>query len=286
MSSEVTSPIPTADRPAGPRFHPAVRLLLMLLMFLAAYALALLVSVPFRLLGDSEIGGTAQNVVGCLLVLAFVVIGTGLLMRFVDRRPLRETGWLWTRSSLGLLGIGLGISVVIGVGFALVGRGLGVLEAVEIPWAELTTTAIVLAIIAKLAQAFALQGIPEELVFRGYLMQTLREHPKVALLVSTLFFGVIHLVSAGGQQNLTERFLYLIWPTGFGFCAAALVLRLRSLWPAVGIHAGSHVANLIIQFTGIAVEGPIGWVTVGLLYFLAGGLALIGHQWRPVSLER
>lgn len=146
---------------------------------------------------------------------------------------------------------------------------------------------IVLGIIVKLAQAFFLQGIPEELLFRGYLMQTMRERPKLALLVSTVFFGILHLFSTGSQQNLGERFIYLLWPAGFGFCAAALVLRLHSLWPAIGIHAGSHLANLILQFTAINAGRPVTWITVGLAYFLVGALILRGVDWqRPISLHR
>lgn len=287
MSSDVASPANTpADEQLRPRFHPIVRILLMEAVFLVAMGLTMVITIPLGALGQSEIGAAAVNAASCVIFLILVVLGTWLLMRYVDRRPMRETGWRWTRSSAGLLGIGLAISIILTVGFAFVGRALGVLEVVDIPWDDFTTTAIVVAVIAKLFQAFALQGITEELLYRGYLMQTLREHPKVALVVSTLVFGILHLVSAGGQENIAERFIYLLWPTGFGFCAAALLLRLRSLWVAVGIHAGSHVGGLILQFTGINTETPVAWVAVGLLYFAVGAAVLIGHKWETIRIDR
>lgn len=116
-------------------------------------------------------------------------------------------------------------------------------------------------------------------MWRGYVMQLFEDRPLLALGVSTVGFGLLHLVSRGGQENLTDRLLYLLVPFGFGFCAATLVLLTRSLWPAVGIHGGSHVGTMLVNLTGAGDTGRWAWILVGLGFFLVGGVVLaIWHR--------
>lgn len=131
-----------------------------------------------------------------------------------------------------------------------------------------------------------LQGIPEELVFRGYLMQLLRRHPSLACWVSATLFELIHLISNGGQQNVVDHVLYLAIPFGFGFLAAALVVRFRWVWAAVGIHAGFHVAGIPLQFLGLDAEGRHFWIAAGLVYLLAGLVILRNHGRTEVVIDR
>ena len=64
---------------------------------------------------------------------------------------------------------------------------------------------------------FLLQAIPEEIIFRGWLIPSLG-NTKLAVALSVVTFGVIHIVSQGGQQNLVERFIYLIMPPRICVC--------------------------------------------------------------------
>ncbi len=217
------------------------------------------------------------------LVLALAVAFTRLLVTRLDRRRLRDTGWTWTRASAPLLGLGLGLSAAVVLITQLVAPSDRTLDGLREPaWA---------AAVILVAQAVLLQGIPEELLFRGYLMQTLRRRPLVALAVSTLLFGVIHLASSGGQRGWGERILYLATPTAFGFAAAALLLLTRSLWPAVGIHAGFHLATLGVASLGLASTGPAVWLVAAAGYTVAGVVALAlwlrrgGHR-TTIAIDR
>lgn len=206
-----------------------------------------------------------------------------LLITRLDRRRLRDAGVLWTRDSLRLLGLGLAVSAVVVLVTATT------LQSSARPF-EASGLPLWFAIYVAIANAILLQGFPEELFFRGYLMQTMRAHPLAAVAVSAVVFGAMHWVSAGGQQNALERFLYLLNPMAFGFCAAALVLLTRSLWPAVGVHAGLHLANLVAVLLGLSVEGPMLWVASAVGYVIVGVVAL--SLWRkrggraPVVLDR
>ena len=99
-------------------------------------------------------------------------------------------------------------------------------------------------------------------------------------------FGVLHLASNGGQVDLVERIVYLSTPTAFGFAAAALVLCTRSLWPAVGIHAGFHLSTLAATLlTGREATGPAVWLIAAAVYTAVGGVALAWWLRRPRALR-
>lgn len=199
------------------------------------------------------------------------------LMRLVERRPLHEIGWRFSQASVPLFALGAVIScAIILAGNAVMPAGLVRHEP------AVTDMAGWVIIINGLVLALATQGIPEELLFRGYLMQTLRHRPIAALACSSLVFAAIHLISNGGQQNFAERIWYLALPLGFGFAAGAMLLCFRSLWPAVGIHAGMHFGFLISRFTGLG-QGPWIWVSWGLAYVVVGLAALAGWFRRPAE---
>ncbi len=215
-------------------------------------------------------------------VVALVLVGQ--LMRRVDRRTLRDAGVLWTRSSAALSGVGLGVSAVVVLAAAAMFQGYA--RPLE-PSSKPVWVTIVMAV----AMAIVMQGFPEELLFRGYLMQTLRQRPMLGLGVSAVVFGAMHIVSSGGQQNMGERVVYVAHAAAFGFAAGSLVLLCRSLWPAVGVHAGLHLANLVAQLVGLSTEGPVLWAVAAAGYVAAGGIALAlrarsGRWHAPAVLDR
>lgn len=213
-----------------------------------------------------------------LLTLLVALGGVALLARLDGRRRLRDVGWNLTRTSLPLLGVGMVISatVVVCAGAPLTAAGLLRPEdagiAGEPVWAVL---------VIGLSQAFVLQAIPEELIFRGYLLGSLRMRPLPAVLVSGLTFGALHLASQGGQQGWVERLAYLAMPIGFGLAAGALVLLTRSLWVAVGVHGGLHVTLLVAALLEQADpaltigNGPALWLLTGLGLTAVAAAAMI-----------
>lgn len=90
-------------------------------------------------------------------------------------------------------------------------------------------------------------------------MQSLRSRPVLAVLGAAVVFTIPHLLSQGGQEKLGERFAYLAIPFGFALTAGVLGVALRSVWAAVGIHGGLHVANTPVSEPGLSVDGPAQW---------------------------
>jgi membrane protease YdiL (CAAX protease family) len=219
-----------------------------------------------------------------VLVLVVAIVGVAVVARLDGGRRLRDLGWRWDRRSLLALGIGVLISLVIlvAVGVPLTSAGL-----LRVDDPGISNEPLWAVLVIGLVRAFVLQAIPEELIFRGYLLSSLRMRPVRAVLVSGLLFGALHLISSGGQQGWGERIMYLAMPTGFGLAAGALMLTTRSLWAAVGIHGGLHLTLLAFAVlpqrpeqgsTGSTIalgNGPALWLLAGLAWAVVAVVLLV-----------
>lgn len=271
-ASPSATPATEATRP--PRRWPVwVRgIVLPLVLTVAYYAPAL----GLILLLESVGPDTVNPQSGIAAVLPWVIPVTlvvliVLVMRFVDRRPLRDTGLFVSAGSLPalLLGAVAAAVVVMPLGFWMQAQGW--LRGGEAYTAE----PLALFLLGGLVPALVVQGFPEELLWRGYLMQTLPlRSPWAIVLWSSGLFALIHLISSGGQENLAERFLYLLPAFGFGFLAAALYRATGQLWAAVGVHAGMHTASQTTGYFGVG-DGPALWLAQTVGYLLIGVLVML-----------
>ncbi|SDN51610.1 hypothetical protein SAMN05216355_105114 [Actinomyces ruminicola] len=135
------------------------------------------------------------------------------------------------------------------------------------------------AILIQIALGFFLQGIPEELVWRGWLFRSLGS-TRTAAAVSVVAFTVMHLISQGGQEGWAEHVTYLAMPFGFGAAAMAARWVSGSTWAAIGAHGGFHLSNLLAVSTGVPVDEPVTWVVIGCLWLVAGAIVLLLHKTR------
>lgn len=298
MDAEQTSrpPTPTpdvtsADARVSPRLPAWARVLLtMAAMLLASFSAALPTLIPgVNAALESEdlvVAISARALVWGTPLAIFLLLGWALV-RGVDRRGFRSLGLrLDARAVLALLA-GILVSLVV----LLLAGGIGQLFALGrapemegAPDEEALPLWFLLTFL--LLRSFVLQGIGEEVLFRGYLVASLARRPVAAVLVSAASFAVLHLVSGGGQQDAFERVLYLVMPFGFALSAGFLALKLRTVWAAVGIHGGFHVANAIGQSFGIAADGPAIWLLLGALHAVAGLLIawrIPSQRWAQIA---
>ncbi|MFI5841581.1 lysostaphin resistance A-like protein [Catenuloplanes sp. NPDC051500] len=219
----------TTETEVRPRLPLPVRALLTLIaMFVAALS-----GVVALLLPD----GTGQTVA---VHLCSTAAGIGLataLVRGIDRRPV---------SALGLGRPALGASLAALAVIAACTAAGTVLAVV----CGLTTRAVSQpgisgwVVLTMLTQAFLLQGIPEEVLFRGYLVQSALGRLPIwgVTALSVLVFGAPHLLSGSGATSFGEQALFLLLPIGFALLATVFRLRTGSVWPAVAVHGGFHVS--------------------------------------------
>jgi membrane protease YdiL (CAAX protease family) len=238
--------------------------------------------------GGSSPWGFVMAFVLQLVVLGTVLLGARLWMRWVERAPIRAAGWRWGRRSIVwlLLGIVVAAGSVLAVTAVLPATGPVISDEALFGDAEATPLMLALLIVYYLGLAFVQQGIPEELLFRGMLLWSLRERPVMAVVVSTLAFTAIHLVSNGGQQTAWQHVLYLALPFGFALLATGLLLWTGSLWAAAGVHGGFHVGNYAAVAFLPQVDAVASWLAIGGVQAAIGLVlvvtALVGNR-RPIG---
>lgn len=219
---------------------------------------------------------------------AFVFAATvglvALWMRLIERKRLRDAGWVVNARALGWLLIGVGIAGSIMAALFVIRSvtDLPIFESNE-SFSGMADSAPLWAVLLILfGMAFLLQGIPEELLFRGWLFNIVIHRPWLAFWWTTVTFTVIHLLSDGGQQHWYDYLAYLAIPFGFGALAGALVLLTGSMWIAAGIHAGYHVGHYsIILLTGQALN-PVAWayLAIGAAFVVPTVLVLLAWHRR------
>lgn len=91
----------------------------------------------------------------------------------------------------------------------------------------------------------------EEFYFRGVVLGSLQNSswnkPWLSILLSGVFFGIMHLQ---GFDNLTSIMIF-VWITIMGGIFAALVLWTKSLWTAVAAHISYNMVTSVIIILGI-----------------------------------
>ena len=234
---------------------------------------------------ESILAGTVVGLLACGAMLmqfacatAVAYVGVRLLTRYLDHQPpamlkLQPTkaGMLWFAAMIGvamvILLIAGGVTILLGT------TGEPLAQHGDQWWVTL---------IAVLGMAFLLQGIPEELVWRGWLLPSLgaKTTMRWSVGLSVIVFGTLHLTSNGGQSNAIEHVIYLAMPLGFAYAAAMARLAADSTWAAIGVHGGYHTAMLLANVLPIN-NSPTLWVLIGALWF-AVGLAIRAWQ-RPFA---
>lgn len=221
-----------------------------------------------------------------LLTPLIVVSGVAAWMRWVERASISTTGLTRYRTMIpGLLG-GLalvGVAVVAGW-VVLAALGLGESEPPTLDGNDMAGVSGVLVVIYLFIRAVLLQGLPEELIYRGWFYQVTRHRPWLTLVWTTLAFTVIHLTSSGGQQNWVDHLWYLMAPFGMGILGGAVVLWRVSVWWAVGTHGGWHIWLAVASVIYPLDLGREAWLVLGVAQVIVGAVILvIWHRQRRRS---
>ncbi|HET6381913.1 MAG TPA: CPBP family intramembrane glutamic endopeptidase [Armatimonadota bacterium] len=230
---------------------------------------------------------------------AFLFPLTALIAVFIEKRPTRSLGLAfhsrWIREfGAGLLSGTLLLSLVV-----LILRAVGVYQ-VSGPQEGIGGAALWGILFGA---TFLGVGFFEEFMFRGYLLQTLVGGCGVpaAFIITCLFFGLVHVPNHG------ETFVGILNVFAAGAMLAVIVLRTRSLWLAVGLHAtwdwsqnflyGTPDSGIVTPgglFHTTAAHGP-GWLSgasdgpegsvVALVILMAATLYFSRCRWLVPSPE-
>ena len=129
--------------------------------------------------------------------------------------------------------------------------------------------------------AALLVGFVEETYFRGMMLRALlRRGPWQAVIISSLLFGMMHLLNVAGGANLAATLLQVVYAVSIGLMYAALALRTQTILPLIVTH------GLTDFFAFIALNSTV--VTSGLttLYYVVSAGETIIYTAYSILLMR
>ena len=223
--------------------------------------------------------GMLNMFVEALILLAAAVAATYCMTRFINRKPFKSVGFSLHPGVFREVGSGCLLGFLMTTGIFLIEFGLGFIHLSSL---EISASRIAWAIGSSL-MIFAAGACVEELLFRGYLFQTLMQGVTFlpAMLLMATFFALAHAqnpkVSVFGLINVAFA---AIW---FSFA----YLKTRSLWLPIALHfSWNFCQTTLYSFptSGIAFQeqkifslvqtGP-DWITGGSFGPEGGALATL-----------
>ena len=244
--------------PNEPRLRAGWRLLIQTILLIV---FGTIVSIASSFLGPLN---------GSLLwsqILNFIIITGSVYVarRWLDKRSFESLGLKLDRHTLIHVLAGIGITFV-QMGFIyILMLGLGWLTFEGFAW-QFDPINVVISSVITFFIAFIIVGWNEELLSRGYHLQTIASGLNLfwGVIISSAVFGLLHL----GNPNAT-------WVSAAGIFFAGVYLaygyiRTRQLWLSIGLHIGWNffegvvfgfpVSGLdIYALTRIKVHGPELW---------------------------
>ena len=252
---------------------------------MAAGDLVLLPLVPLGVLRNAD--GIAETMIETVAMSGsslFVLLLIWLAVTRLDGRSLSDLRLRVDRHAmvwmLVMMVVAAAVVVIVGAVMNLLG-----IESTAERIKDLPLPIVGAFVLHQVNLAFLLQGFPEELVWRGWLVRSLGDR-RTAGVISVIGFTLIHLISKGGQEGWIERIVYLATPFGFAVAAVVVLWASDSTWAAVGVHAGSHMANVVLLVMPIDRTHPVAWVLEGALWLVVAGVVWFLTRRRALIASR
>ena len=169
-----------------------------------------------------------NDMLNAALLLASVLIVSWVMVRFVNHKPLAAIGLWFHPRALRELGMGMlvGFLMMSGIFIVLLATGY-----VHVEWLGRSVGQIFYTLAYALV-FFSIAAASEEVLFRGYLYQTMAQGITVlpAILIMSALFGAGHL------KNPNATFLSTVNVALAGIWLAIAYQKTRSLWLPFGLH--------------------------------------------------
>jgi len=274
MTENKTSPLKTIFiSPSEPRLRAGWRLLIQSILFIVV---SILFYVPIVTIADiiqGEASGTSFFIASLIDELIAVTLSVYIARKYLDKRSFASIGFKWEPSTALR-------DVLAGIVITFVMMGLIFLAMSALGWVQFQSFAwntdpipVVAGQTLLFFAIFILVGFNEELLFRGYQLQTITSGLNIfwGLAISSAIFGGLHL----SNPNAT-------WVSAVGIFFAGLFLaygfvRTGQLWLSIGLHLGWNF------FEGIVFGFPVsGLATYPLIHInVAGPEAWTGGAFGP-----
>ncbi len=94
-------------------------------------------------------------------------------------------------------------------------------------------------------------GFLEETIFRGFLFEAIaKENVKRAIIISSITFGIGHIINLANGMDLTENLCQIIFAVAVGFLLVTIYYRGGSLLPCIITHSAINSLNTFANDEG------------------------------------
>jgi len=196
----------------------------LLLFALITTCIGFLITAPF------VVFKIATSFLVTLLVLIASLLGSFVMTRYINKKPFTAIGFSIHPGTFRELGMGLLLGFLMMTGIFLVEFGTG--HAV-IEWRGLGFSDVLWMVVSA-AVLFLVAAVLEEVLFRGYLFQTMMQ--AITFLPATVLMAVLFAAGHMGNPNAST---YGIINVGLAAVWLSFAyLKTRSLWLPCGLHFG------------------------------------------------
>ncbi len=212
--------------PGEPRLRAGWRLLLQTILL---YVAALIVFTPVILLGVSP-----DNLLLGKIVELLAITGSVFLARkYLDRRSIVSLGLKMDKQAWVDILAGILITFILMGAIYLTMVALGWSRFESFAWQSEPLTSVLIGILNAIV-LFALVAWNEELLFRGYHLQTISNGLNLiwGLIISSVLFGFAHGANPGASWLSTAGIFLAGLFLGYGY------IRTKQLWLPIGLHIG------------------------------------------------
>lgn len=111
-------------------------------------------------------------------------------------------------------------------------------------------------------------GFAEEIIFRGFLFKMMeKDNVKTAVIVSSLTFGIGHIVNLFNGNDLVPTLLQVCYATSIGYLFVVIFRKSKSLIPCIAAHALNNSLSVFIEKNSLSVYLiPVFLIVAPLLY--------------------
>jgi membrane protease YdiL (CAAX protease family) len=213
------------------RLRAGWRILIFIVFFILMSRI--LSNVVLSIVGDLDKTESAYWVFRGIIVIVASSLVVWIIRKYFDKKTFISLGLRLDSLALKDFFLGFGISGLMIVPIFIILLISGLLEIKEISWSGGGISAVFEIILWLFGIGLAV-GWSEELAFRGYLLQNMKDGMGMfwAILLSCLLYGLLHM------SNPNSTILSGILIAIFGYLRIFGWLRSGQLWLSMGMHAG------------------------------------------------
>ncbi len=111
-------------------------------------------------------------------------------------------------------------------------------------------------------------GFIEEIIFRGFLFKMLeKENLKTAIVISSITFGIGHIVNLFNGADLIPTLLQICYATAIGFLFVIIFINSKSIIPCIVAHSFTNALSIFnIENTVSLYLAPLFLIVVPIVY--------------------